>query len=98
MYVVDEFDKKIISILNEDGRTSFLNISKELGVSNTMVHQRVSKLMESGVISSIRPILNEKKIGYDLSSFTGITLEKDYKENPRNYRMLFYCRRFYIFP
>jgi len=78
MYVVDEFDKKIISILNEDGRTSFLNISKELGVSNTMVHQRVSKLMESGVISSIRPILNEKKIGYDLSSFTGITLEKDY--------------------
>jgi len=78
MYVVDEFDKKIISILNEDGRTSFLNISKELGVSNTMIHQRVSKLMESGVISSIRPILNEKKIGYDLSSFTGITLEKDY--------------------
>jgi len=78
MHPIDEFDKKIISILNKDGRMSFLNISKELGVSNTMVHQRVNKLIDKGIITSIQPILDEKKMGYDLSSFTGITLEKDY--------------------
>lgn len=78
MQGIDEFDRKIISILNNDGRIPYLNIAKQLDISNTMVHQRVSKLIANGIISAIRPLLNEKKIGYDLSSFTGITLEKDY--------------------
>lgn len=78
MQEIDEFDKKIIKLLDEDGRIPFLSIAKTLKISNTMAHQRVSKLIDSGIIDSIRPILNEKKIGYDLGSFTGITLEKDY--------------------
>jgi Lrp/AsnC family transcriptional regulator for asnA, asnC and gidA len=32
--------------------------------------------MEQGIITGIKPIINEKKIGYDWS-FTGITLNKD---------------------
>ena len=78
MQEIDEFDKKIIKLLDKDGRIPFLSIAKTLEISNTMAHQRVSKLIDSGIIDSIRPILNEKKIGYDLGSFTGITLEKDY--------------------
>jgi len=78
MQELDDFDKKIIEILNNDGRTPFLNIAKTLHISNTMAHQRVAKLISNNVIQAIRPILNEKKIGYDLASFTGITLEKDY--------------------
>lgn len=78
MQEIDEFDKKIIQILEKDGRASFLNISKTLEISNTMAHQRVAKLIANGVIQDIKPILNEKKLGYDLASFTGITLEKDY--------------------
>ena len=61
MQQIDEFDKKIIALLDEDGRTPFSNISKTLEISNTMAHQRVSKLIDSGVIASISPILNEKK-------------------------------------
>lgn len=78
MQEIDEFDKKIIQMLEKDGRASFLNISKTLEISNTMAHQRVAKLIANGVIQDIKPILNEKKLGYDLASFTGITLEKDY--------------------
>lgn len=78
MQDIDEFDKKIMEILDTDGRIPYLSIAKQLDISNTMVHQRVSKLIENGIIRSIRPILNEKKIGYDLGSFTGVSLEKDY--------------------
>ena len=78
MQTIDKFDKEIIDILNKDGRISFLSIANELGISNTMAHQRVAKLIENIIITSIRPILNEKKIGYDLGCFTGISLEKDY--------------------
>lgn len=42
-----------------------------------MVHQRINRMIEQGVIGGIKPIIQEKKIGYDWASFTGITLNKD---------------------
>ncbi|MBK9256428.1 MAG: Lrp/AsnC family transcriptional regulator [Saprospiraceae bacterium] len=76
--VLDEFDQKILSLLEKDGRMAFSAIAQELGISNTMVHQRFHKLTESGVLTAIRPVLDEKKMGYDWAAFTGITLEKDH--------------------
>ena len=56
---------------------AFSTIAANLKISNTMVHQRVNRLTEQGIISGIKPLVNEKKIGYDWASFTGITLNKD---------------------
>lgn len=77
MDVLDEFDIKIIKELEKDGRMAFSSIATTLKISNTMVHQRVNRLVEQGIISGIKPLVNEKKIGYDWASFTGITLNKD---------------------
>lgn len=57
---------------------AFSAIAQQLGISNTMVHQRVSKLTEQGILMGIRPVLNEKKLGYDWASFTGLTLLQDH--------------------
>jgi Lrp/AsnC family transcriptional regulator, regulator for asnA, asnC and gidA len=64
--------------LELDGRMAFSAIATELGISNTMVHQRVNRMTEQGILMGIKPVLNEKKIGYDWGAFTGITLEKDH--------------------
>ena len=77
MQALDEFDIKIIKELEKDGRMAFSSIATTLKISNTMVHQRVHRLVEQGIISGIKPLVNEKKIGYDWASFTGITLNKD---------------------
>ncbi|PXY46127.1 Lrp/AsnC family transcriptional regulator [Flavobacterium hydrophilum] len=77
MNPLDEFDIRIIKELEKDGRMAFSTIAATLKISNTMVHQRVNRLTEQGIISGIRPLVNEKKIGYDWASFTGITLNKD---------------------
>jgi Lrp/AsnC family transcriptional regulator for asnA, asnC and gidA len=77
-YVLDQFDFKILSILENDGRIPFTNIAQELNISNSMVHQRVQRLIDQEILIGIKPILNEKKLGYDWASFTGITLEKDH--------------------
>jgi Lrp/AsnC family transcriptional regulator, regulator for asnA, asnC and gidA len=74
---LDKFDIKIIKELEKDGRMAFSTIAANLKISNTMVHQRVNRLTEQGIISGIKPLVNEKKIGYDWASFTGITLNKD---------------------
>lgn len=75
---LDEYDSGILRLLENDGRAAFSVIATELGISNTMVHQRVQKMTDSGILKGIRPILDEKRLGYDWASFTGLTLEKDH--------------------
>jgi len=77
MDILDEFDISIIKELEKDGRMAFSAIAANLKISNTMVHQRINRMIDQGVISGIKPIIQEKKIGYDWASFTGITLNKD---------------------
>ncbi|MDA6069875.1 Lrp/AsnC family transcriptional regulator [Flavobacterium sp. AC] len=77
MDILDEFDISIIKELEKDGRMAFSAIAANLKISNTMVHQRINRMIEQGVIGGIKPIIQEKKIGYDWASFTGITLNKD---------------------
>ncbi|QBQ41741.1 Lrp/AsnC family transcriptional regulator [Sphingobacterium psychroaquaticum] len=74
---LDDFDVRILKILERDGRIAFSAIATELEVSNTMVHQRVTRLLDQGLLLGVRPVLNEKALGYDWGAFTGITLEKD---------------------
>lgn len=78
---LDEFDINIIKELEKDGRMAFSSIAANLKISNTMVHQRINRLMEQGIIAGIKPIIQEKKIGFDWASFTGITLNKDSDSN-----------------
>jgi Lrp/AsnC family transcriptional regulator, regulator for asnA, asnC and gidA len=75
---IDHFDKRILSILEKDARVPFSSIASQLGISNTMVHQRIAKLQEMGILTSFKPVLNEKKLGYDWSSFTGLSLDRDH--------------------
>jgi Lrp/AsnC family transcriptional regulator for asnA, asnC and gidA len=77
MDIVDEFDINIIKELEKDGRMAYSAIAANLKISNTMVHQRINRLIEQGILTGIKPIINEKKVGYDWGSFTGITLNKD---------------------
>ncbi|HQE34451.1 MAG TPA: Lrp/AsnC family transcriptional regulator [Flavobacterium alvei] len=77
MEILDKFDILIIKELEKDGRMAYSTIASHLKISNTMVHQRVNRLIEQGILLGIKPVINEKKVGYDWGSFTGITLNKD---------------------
>jgi Lrp/AsnC family transcriptional regulator, regulator for asnA, asnC and gidA len=75
---LDDYDIQILKQLEIDGRMAYSVIATNLNISNTMVHQRVNKMTEQGILKGIKPVLDEKKIGYDWAAFTGITLEKDH--------------------
>ena len=77
MEILDEFDIKIIKELEKDGRMAYSAIATHLKISNTMVHQRINRLTEQGILTGIKPVINEKKVGYDWGAFTGLTLNKD---------------------
>jgi DNA-binding Lrp family transcriptional regulator len=47
---MDKIDKKIIEILKENGRATYTNIGKKVGLSEGAVRKRIKTLAESGVI------------------------------------------------
>lgn len=61
---IDELDKQIVSKLALDGRASFTEMGKEIGISTDTVIKRYHRLVEKGVIKvSIQ--INPNKIGYN---------------------------------
>ncbi len=74
---LDEFDIKILQELEKDGRRAYSSIADVLKISNTMVHQRVTRLRRIGVLKGAGIILDERKLGYEWSAFTGIVLKED---------------------
>ncbi len=47
----DSIDEKIIKILQEDARKSFVDIANEIGYSESAVRRRVKNLTQSGIIT-----------------------------------------------
>lgn len=75
-YHLDAVDKKIIYMLMDNAKTSLAQISKNVGISTTAVHQRIKKLEQAGVIENSISFLNPKKIGYKVVSYIGVFLDQ----------------------
>ncbi|BDC35884.1 MAG: Lrp/AsnC family transcriptional regulator [Candidatus Methanoliparum thermophilum] len=60
---MDELDKKILKVLQEDARLSYTKIAKRVGTSTATVSDRVRRLEKSGMIKGYSVILNSSKIG-----------------------------------
>ena len=75
-YKLDAIDKKIIYMLMENAKTSLAQISKNIGISTTAVHQRIKKLENAGVIENSVSFLNPRKIGYKVVSYIGVFMDQ----------------------
>jgi Lrp/AsnC family transcriptional regulator, regulator for asnA, asnC and gidA len=73
---IDKLDKKILSIIQANARIPFLEVARECGVSGAAIHQRVQKLIKSGVITGSEFVLDPKMIGFHTCAYIGIYLEK----------------------
>ena len=72
-FELDDKDRRILNLLQENSRTSYLSIAGELCVSEATVRYRVKKLIDNGVINKFTALLDPKKIGY---SITGVLMVK----------------------
>ena len=70
-----DLDKKILQNLIEDGRRSFADMARELGVSRVHVRERVLKMIEDGVIEKFTVIINPEKIGSTVSAFFDVEVD-----------------------
>ena len=73
--ILDETDKKILEIINEDARTPYRQISRDLDISVGTVHNRVDKMIKTGAIKKFAPIMDHRKLGYDLTTIIGVRIK-----------------------
>ena len=79
---IDNTDKKILNLLQQDGRISASNIANELDISIPTVTDRIKKLQDYGIINGIHAVLDPKSLGLDVAAIITLISESSihYKE------------------
>jgi len=75
-YEIDNTDLKILEILMEDAKKPFTEVAKRVYVSQGTVHVRMNKMEAAGIVERNTLKINFAKLGYDITAFIGIYLEK----------------------
>ena len=75
--MLDNLNLGIIKILKENARTPYLNIAKELKVSESTIRNRVSNLQENGIIKRFSAVIDPNKLGYGSVAFVGIDVQPE---------------------
>ena len=71
---MDEYDRKILSVLSIEGRISMTALGARVGLSKTPVTARVKRLEEEGVITGYRATLSASKLGVEHIAFLEVKL------------------------
>ena len=68
---LDELDQHIIEALQDNGRVPFLQLARELGVSEATVRNRYQRLCEADVLQVVG-VTNPLALGFDASALVGV--------------------------
>ncbi|WP_224998121.1 Lrp/AsnC family transcriptional regulator [Cesiribacter sp. SM1] len=80
-YKLDQIDRKILEILQNNAKITNAQLSKEVGLSPAPTLERVKKLEQTGIIESYHAKLDPAKIGLGVSTFVHVGLKGHNKEN-----------------
>ena len=77
---MDDIDKKILSLLQDNATLPLSELSKRAGVSKTPCWNRIRKMEEEGVIESRVTVLDNKKINLNIVVFLSVSVSSHSKE------------------
>ena len=73
---LDDVAKRIIELLQEDGRQSYAAIAKAVGLSEAAVRQRVQRLLDAEVMQIVA-VTDPMQIGFARQAMVGIAVNGD---------------------
>lgn len=71
---VDDMDRKLLAVLRRDGRITFADLARKVGLSKTPCQQRVRRLVDQKVIVGFRAVIDPAKVGLNHVAFTEVKL------------------------
>ncbi|ATQ85029.2 Lrp/AsnC family transcriptional regulator [Moraxella osloensis] len=85
MASLDKIDRQILALLRENARMSNLELAESVNLSPTPCARRVKQLEDSGVITGYSVTTDPRKLGYQLSVYIAISMDKHTAERFSNF-------------
>jgi Lrp/AsnC family transcriptional regulator, regulator for asnA, asnC and gidA len=79
---LDRINRRIIEILQHEGRCPFTTIARDVGISETAVRARVQRLTDAGLLDVVA-VTNPLKLGFDVMAIVGVQANSDLDEVAR---------------
>ena len=67
--MIDDTDKKILTILQKNARIPNAQIAREVGCAPSCIHERLRKLEDKGIIAGYHARLNAGKLGFGVTAY-----------------------------
>lgn len=74
--VIDAVDRSLLELLQANGRASYAELARQVGLSAPAVHERVGKLEAAGVITGYRAVVDPMAVGLDVTALISV-IESD---------------------
>ncbi|BFL69733.1 Lrp/AsnC family transcriptional regulator [Moraxella osloensis] len=85
MAPLDKIDRQILALLRENARISNLELAESVNLSPTPCARRVKQLEDAGVITGYSVTTDPRKLGYQLSVYIAISMDKHTAERFSNF-------------
>ena len=82
---LDRYDRRILEVLQQDGRISNQDLAERIGLSPSPCLRRVRALEESGVIAGYRALLDARTLGLTLMALVHISMDRHTPERFENF-------------
>lgn len=76
MLDLDKIDRRILQALQENAKISNLELAERVGLSPTPCARRVKQLEDGGYIERTLTVLNQEKLGLQLTVYIGISMQQ----------------------
>ena len=78
--LLDDVNLRIMDMLGKDSSTPFVEIAKQIGISDATVHIRVRRLISEGVINKFTISVDNDLLRYDHLDFIGINVQPGFAD------------------
>lgn len=73
--LLDDLNLKIMEMLGKDSSVSFVEVAKQIDVSDATIHNRVQRLIAAGIINRFTISVDNNRLGYSHLAYMGINIE-----------------------
>ena len=78
---LDEYDKKIVELLQQDSSISNIDLSKKIGLAPSSCLLRVKNLKEQKILKQFTVVVDEKQLGFQITCFAKVYILPLNREN-----------------
>lgn len=82
---MDKYDREILNVLQSEGRISNKALAKKVALSQAPCWRRVDALQKSGLIKAYTAIVDQEKVGLNITAFAQVTLDNHHTETVQRF-------------